>query len=134
MPIRIALRHGPSGTAFDYAICTYGRSSELGACINILLEAGGTTKHNVPAVLDLLRGRIDRLAGQLDADPELLKRRFPELDFGVTGTRLLTLRGATLLHVATEYGNVEATKMLWIVVRGGNVRQSCERRPLLPLH
>lgn len=62
--------------------------------------------------MDLLRGRIHHLAAQLDADPTLLDRRFPELDFGVTGTRLLTLRGATLLHVAAEYGNVEAAKML----------------------
>lgn len=100
------------GTALDYVISTYGRSPELGNCINTLLEAGGTTKHSVPPVLDLLRGRIHRLAGQLDADPALLDRRFPELDFGVTGTRLLTLRGATLLHVAAEYGNVEAAKML----------------------
>ena len=100
------------GTALDYVISTYGRSPELGACIDILLRAGGTTKHNVPPVLDLLRGRINRLARELDRDPALLHRRFPELDFGVTGTRLLTLQGVTLLHVAAEYGNVDAAKML----------------------
>jgi ankyrin repeat protein len=100
------------GTALDHAISTYGRSPQLGACIDILVEAGGRTKHNVPLVLDLLRGRIHRLGEQLDADPALLDRRFPELDFGVTGSRLLTLRGATLLHVAAEYGNVDAAKML----------------------
>lgn len=100
------------GTALDYVISSYGRSGELGACLDVLLDAGGTTKHNVPPVLDLLRGRLDRLAEQLDADPALLERPFPELDFGVTGTRLLTLRGATLLHMAAEYGNVEAATML----------------------
>jgi len=63
-------------------------------------------------VLDLLRGRMDLLEGHLDADPGLVARRFPELDFGVTGTRMLTLRGATLLHVAAEYGNVEAAALL----------------------
>lgn len=30
----------------------------------------------------------------------------------MTGARLLTLRGATLLHVAAEYGNLEAANLL----------------------
>ncbi|HVH72518.1 MAG TPA: ankyrin repeat domain-containing protein, partial [Candidatus Dormibacteraeota bacterium] len=107
------------GTALDYVIGTYGRSLQLGACIDLLLEAGGATRHNVPPVLDLLRGRLDRLAEELDADPALLDRRFSELDFGVTGTRLLTLRGATLLHVAAEFGNVEAATLL--LNRGADV-------------
>jgi ankyrin repeat protein len=122
-PIKWLLEHGANpncdkpgrkypGTALDYVIGTYGRSNELGACIDLLLVVGGVTKHNVPPVLDLLRGRLDHLAEQLDADPVLVHRAFPELDFGVTGRRLLTVRGATLLHVAAEYGNVEAAKLL----------------------
>lgn len=107
------------GTALDYVIGTYGRSPQLGACIDILLEAGGNTRHNVPPVLDLLRGRLDRVAEQLDADPVLLHRQFPQLDFGITGTRLLTLRGATLLHVAAEFGNGEAANLL--LNRGADV-------------
>jgi len=128
--IRWLLEHGANpncadprgkfpGTALDYVIATYARSSQLGACIDILLEAGGITKYNVPPVLDLLRGRLDLLAEHLDAEPALLKRRFPELDFGATGARRLTLRGATLLHVAAEYGNWEAAKVL--LDRGADV-------------
>jgi ankyrin repeat protein len=41
-----------------------------------------------------------------------VNRRFPELDCGQTGARLLKLRGATLLHVAAEYGNLDAAKLL----------------------
>jgi Ankyrin repeats (many copies)/Ankyrin repeat len=100
------------GTALDYVIRTYGRSENLGACMDILMQAGATTKYNSPAVLDLLRGRVDSLREHLDADSGLAHRRFLELDFGSTGARRLTLRGATLLHVAAEYGNVEAAKLL----------------------
>jgi ankyrin repeat protein len=107
------------GTALDYVIGTYGRSPELGECMDILVDAGGVTKYNVPPVLDLLRGRLDLLAEHLDADRTLVHRRFPELDFGTTGARLLSLRGATLLHVAAEYGNVEAARLL--IERGADV-------------
>jgi ankyrin repeat protein len=87
--------------------------------MDILVEAGGVTKYNVPPVLDLLRGRLDLLAKHLDADITLVHRRFPELDFGSTGARRLKLQGATLLHVAAEYGNLEAAKLL--LERGADV-------------
>jgi len=98
--------------ALDYVIGTYARSEELGACIDILLNAGGVTKYNIPVVLNLLRNRLDLLAESLDAEPTLLHRGFFELDFGSTAARRLKLRGATLLHVAAEYGNVSAAKLL----------------------
>jgi ankyrin repeat protein len=107
------------GTALDFVIGTYARSPQLGACIDILMNAGGVTRYDLPSVLDLLRGRIDRLAAQLDDDPTLVNRRFPEIDFGSTARRRLTLRGATLLHVAAEYGNMEAAKLL--LERGAQV-------------
>ncbi|MGH9765962.1 MAG: ankyrin repeat domain-containing protein [Blastocatellia bacterium] len=101
-----------ANTALDYLICAYARSSQLPACIDLILEAGGKTKYDAPGVLDLLRGKIERLAGQLDADPELVNRRFPELDCGQTGARNLLLRGATLLHVAAEYCQLESARLL----------------------
>ncbi len=108
------------GTALDYVMGTYGRSPErLSACIDALLDAGGTTRYNGPGVLDLLRGRLDRLAEQLDADAHLVHRRFPELDCGSTGARRLLLQGATLLHVAAEFGSVDAAGLL--LDRGADV-------------
>jgi len=107
------------GTALDQVIVSYSRSPQLGACIDILVAAGGTTKYNLPPVIDLLRGGVDLLAAHLDADPSLIHRRWPELDFGVTGARRLTLRGGTLLHVAAEYGNVAAAALL--LDRGADV-------------
>jgi ankyrin repeat protein len=111
--------HG-RGTALDYAIGTYGRSPEgLSACIDALLDAGGTTRYNAPGVLDVLRRQLDRLAERLDADAQLVHRRFPELDCGSTGARRLLLQGATLLHVAAEFGIVDAARLL--LDRGADV-------------
>jgi ankyrin repeat protein len=111
-------------SALDYVIGTYSRSERLGACIAILLEAGCPTRRNIPAILEILRGRIDRLRELLDHDPTLVSRRFGELDFGSSGSRSLTLRGCTLLHVAAEYGNVEAAALL--LERGADVDARAE--------
>ena len=111
-------------TALDYVIGTYSRSERLSACIEILLAARCPTRRNIPAVLEILRGRIDRLRELLDADPRLVNRRFGELDFGSTARRSLTLRGGSLLHVAAEYGNVEAAQLL--LERGADVNARAE--------
>jgi ankyrin repeat protein len=127
-PLEWLLRHGANpncprpgrrDTALDYLIGTYGRSPNLSSCIELLLNAGGVTRYDVPGMLDLLQGRLDRLAERLDADPALGHRRFPELDCGSTGARRLLLQGATLLHVAAEFGNPEAARLL--LDRGADV-------------
>jgi hypothetical protein len=87
--------------------------------IEILLAAGAHTRYDVPGVLSILRGRTEELAVLLDTEPELLHRRHPELDCGASGGRLLTLRGATLLHVAAEYGFFDASRLL--LDRGADV-------------
>jgi ankyrin repeat protein len=112
--------HSYPGTALDYLIAGYARSLErLSACIDVLLQVGGETRYDAPAVMALLRGRLDPLAEMINADPGLVNQRFPELDCGQTGGRNLLLQGATLLHVAAEYGNVAAVALL--LDRGADV-------------
>jgi Ankyrin repeats (3 copies) len=125
--LRWLLEHGADpncprlgkGTAVDFLIASYVRSSELADCIRLLLDAGGVTKYDVPCLLDLLLGRLERVAEQLDAVPTLVEKRFPELDCGETAGRRLLLQGATLLHVAAEFGDAEAARLL--LDRGADV-------------
>jgi ankyrin repeat protein len=105
--------HPYLGTALDYLIAGYVRSTErFVACIELLLAAGGETRFDAPPVLALLRGRLDDLAERIVAEPDLVKKRFPHLDCGQTGGRSLLLKGATLLHIAAEYGDIAAAKIL----------------------
>src|SRR5258708_32797897 len=92
--------------------------------MDVLGGAGGPRKYPIPAVLDLLCGRLDRFREQLAADPALIHRRFPELDFGTTGGRMLPLKGATLLHVAAENQSLEAIRLLLALGAAGSERAS----------
>ena len=127
-PLRWLLEHGADPllparrgreSPLDYVIGTYARSQQLAECIDLLMEAGCETSRNIPAVLAILRDRLETLAELIDADSSLVHRRFPELDFGSTASRRLKLRGGTLFHVAAEYGNVRAARML--LERGAHV-------------
>jgi ankyrin repeat protein len=106
--------------ALDYVIDTYPRDPiRLAWCIEVLLSAGARSRYDLPGVLTILRGRNDELNALLDSAPTLIHRRYPELDCGASGGRLLTLRGATLLHVAAEYGFLDAVRIL--LDRGADV-------------
>lgn len=105
-------KRGRRTTALDYLIGAYARSANLGACIDLLRSAGGRTRYDLPGVIDTMTDRADRLAAQLDSDPSLVHRRFPELTFGNSGLRRLQLKGATLLHVAAEYGSIDCARLL----------------------
>jgi ankyrin repeat protein len=113
-PLQWLLNHGADPnrrnpkdgcTALDYVIRTYPRDpNRLTACIELLLAAGGHTSYDIPGVLPILRGRVGELAAVLDANPSLIHCRYRELaGVGQSGAAY-SLRGATLLHVAAEYG------------------------------
>lgn len=77
---------------------TYARREpeRFHACINTLIDAGAPFEDGV--LWDLWRGRSMQFERRLTAEPALLQAKF-ELDCGGH----LTLRGATLLHVAVEF-------------------------------
>jgi ankyrin repeat protein len=108
------------GTALDYLLGAYVRDPEVMAtCIEILLRAGGKSKHAPPAVLAVIRGSMTELVDLLDASPSLLHQRFLELHFGTTAARMLTLWGGTLLHVAAEFQKLDVARLL--LDRGADV-------------
>lgn len=128
--LRWLLEHGANPnysakmTALDYLIGTYIRSEEFTVCIDLLRTFGGTSRYDLPGVLDTIQNRPAGLAAQLDAEPGLVHRRFPELDCGNTGARRLLLEGGTLLHVAAEFGSLECARLL--IDRGARVNAPAE--------
>jgi len=101
------------GTALDYLLGTYVRDQEaLNASIRLLKEAGGFSRYDEPGVIATIRGDADYVKDLLHEDPSLVKRKYPSLFIGPTAGRMLTLKGATLLHVAAEFGQVEVAKLL----------------------
>lgn len=123
-------RPGRPVSALDYLIAGYVRTPKLAECMDILAAAGGTTRYDLPGVLDILRGRADRLAEVLDEQPDLIHRQFPELDCGSTGARRLLLTGATLLHVAAEFGSAACAELLLARGASANVRAASGQTPI----
>ena len=106
-------------TALDYLLEGYARSRQFGRCVEVLISAGGRTRNDIPGVLPIVEDRPDRLAALLEAIPDLIRRPLPDLRLGNTGARRLIVAGATLLHVAAEFGNAEAARDL--IARGADV-------------
>ena len=94
-------------TALMALLQTYTRSNpdELHECIDAMIAAGADFEDG--PVMDLHRGRHDKLVSRIEAEPTLVNRRF-DLNYG----NHLPLRGATLLHVAAEYGEVACADLL----------------------
>jgi ankyrin repeat protein len=110
------------GTALDYLLGTYMRDQEaLNASINLLKEAGGVSRYDEPGVIATICGDADRIRGLIHEDPSLIKRKYPTLAIGTTAGGMLTLKGASLLHVAAEFGQVEVAKLL--LDRGADVNE-----------
>lgn len=86
-----------------------GRNARKHRYIDILLANKAYIPPEVtPPILAIHRGDAKALADLLDAEPELITRRFPDMPYGNMG-----LRGATLLHCAVEFGEIECAEELF---------------------
>lgn len=82
----------------------YSRSDNFPACLRLLLERGAVLDD--PALASVLLDDADALREALNHDPTLVNHR-TSMESSFT-----PLLGASLLHVAAEFGNVNAVRVL----------------------
>lgn len=82
----------------------YTRSDRLGDCLRLLIERGAVLPD--PVLAPILLNDADAIRAAVGATPALLQHR--------TSMRsaFTPLEGASLLHVAAEYGNLDAARVL----------------------
>jgi ankyrin repeat protein len=89
----------------------YSRSDKFSDCLRLLLERGAVLDD--PRIAPVLLDDADGLAAALQADPSLIEHRTSMV------SAFTPLVGASLLHVAAEFGNVKVTRIL--LERGADV-------------
>ena len=82
----------------------YTRSDRFPDCLRLLLERGAVLDD--PVVAPVLLDDADALAAAIKADPSLMKHRTTMV------SAFTPLIGASPLHVAAEYGNVNVARVL----------------------
>ncbi|CAN5396688.1 hypothetical protein BH09VER1_BH09VER1_08590 [soil metagenome] len=95
----------------SYVLGTYSRGANerKHRMVDLLLQHGAYLSPEItPPILAIHRGDAAQLANFLDQDEDLLTRRFPDMPYGN-----IELRGATLLHCAVEFGEIECLEELF---------------------
>ena len=114
------------GAPLAMLIGTYGRGANgKHACLEILAQHGFSLP-DTPCMA-FHRGRLDLLADHLQRDPQLLGRCFTEAEIfppelGLRpgdGLHVTPVAGATLLHLAIEYDELEIAA--WLLEKGAAV-------------
>jgi ankyrin repeat protein len=97
--------------ATQWLLEEYHRTDRLQECLWLLLDHGAELPD--PVLAPVLLDDGDAIQKAVDADPDLLLHRT------TLRSAFVSLEDVTLLHVATEYGNFNAARML--VQLGANV-------------
>lgn len=106
----------------SHILCTYMRSrnNEKHRYIDILLKHGAYVPPEVtPPILAIHRGDAKQLGDLIEKEPELLSRTFPDMPYGN-----MLLCGATLLHCAVDFGEIECAAEL--LKRGADINARAE--------
>ena len=82
----------------------YARSDAFPACLRLLLDRGATLDD--PRIAPVLLDDVDALAAALRRDPSLIEHRTSMV------SAFTPLEGVSLLHVAAEFGNMRAARVL----------------------
>jgi hypothetical protein len=91
-------------TPVEWLLQEYTRSDRLATCLSLLFARGAVL--NDPAVAPILLNDADAIKSAIARAPSLLEHR-------ATMTSAFTsLIGVSLLHVAAEYGNLDAARAL----------------------
>ncbi|MBI5853320.1 MAG: ankyrin repeat domain-containing protein [Planctomycetes bacterium] len=91
-------------TPIEWLLEMYTRSDRFPACVRAMLERGASLPD--PTLEPVLLDDPDALRRAVDVDPSRLTRRVS------LAAAFTPLDGATLLHVAAEYGHVAAARAL----------------------
>ena len=90
--------------ATEWLLEEYHRTDRLPQCLRLLLDQGAQLPD--PVLAPVLLDDADAIRDAVDADPDLLIYRT------TLRSAFTSLEDVTLLHVAAEYGNLNATRML----------------------
>jgi hypothetical protein len=91
-------------TTLTWLIEMYSRSPKLSDCVRCLMQAG--LQNPDSGLLAVLLDDAEMLGAELRKNPSLIRQR---VDVRCSFTPLM---GASLLHIAAEYGHVNAAKIL----------------------
>ena len=100
----------------------YSRSDRFPECLRLLLERGGQLDD--PRLRPVLLDDADDLAAALRRDPSLLEHRTSMV------SAFTPLIGASLLHVAAEFGNLKAARVLVEMGADVNARTAVDEHGL----
>lgn len=105
----VATKYG-GATPMSYTLGAYirGHNERKHRCIEILLRHGAIVPPEVSEpMLAIHRGDTAALSEMVLRDPSLLARRFADMPYGN-----IDLRGAGLIHLATEFGELKCLDVL----------------------
>lgn len=117
----IDTKYGKHGV-MSHWLGTYvrGRNEPKHRGLSLLLDAGAPIpEHVTPEMMAIHLGDTTELGRLLDANPDLVHRRYPDMPYGN-----MRLRGATLLHLAIDFQEAECVDLL--LDRGANINAQAD--------